>query len=92
MKIYVGNLSFKTTDEGLRNAFAKYGQVNSASVIIDRETKRSRGFGFVEMPNESEATAAIAALNGATLDERPIKVNEARPFTEKPPQRSRNRS
>ena len=63
-KLYVGNLSFQSTDEDLRNLFAEYGQVNSATVIMDRETGRSRGFGFVEMDDEKAADAAISALDG----------------------------
>lgn len=78
-KIYVGNLSFSTTDSGLRAAFEAHGQVSSAQIVMDRETGRPRGFGFVEMPNDEEAKKAIAAMDGATLDGRPLKVNEARP-------------
>ncbi len=83
MKMYVGNLSWETTDEGLNEAFAAHGEVESANVVADRETGRSRGFGFVEMPNEEEGKAAIAALDGTELDARTIKVDEARPRTEK---------
>ena len=79
MNIYVGNLPFTTTDEDLRKAFAEYGQVASAQVITDKFAGRSRGFGFVEMPNEEEAKAAIAALNGKEFDGRQLRVNEARP-------------
>lgn len=79
MKIYVGNLSYSTDNDGLRQAFEQFGSVNSAEVVIDRNTSRSRGFGFVEMPNDDEAKAAIDGLNGKDLDGRPIKVNEARP-------------
>lgn len=78
MKIYVGNLSFDTTDTSLRSAFAAHGEVSTADVIIDRETGRSRGFGFVEMPAEMQAKAAIAALNGQSLQGRQVNVNEAR--------------
>jgi cold-inducible RNA-binding protein len=88
LKIYVGNLSFNTNDTGLMNAFAAHGEVTSAQVVIDRETGRSRGFGFVEMPSQTEAEAAIAALNGQMLDGRPINVNEARERTERGPARS----
>ncbi len=77
-KIYVGNLSFDTTDATLRNLFSTYGSIASASVLTDRETGRSRGFGFVEMENDDEANAAIAALNGKTVDGRALNVNEAR--------------
>ncbi len=79
MNIFVGNLSFDTRDDGLREAFAAHGAVDSAQVVMDRETGRSRGFGFVEMPDSGEANAAISALNGADLGGRPLTVNEARP-------------
>jgi cold-inducible RNA-binding protein len=79
VKIYVGNLSYQTDNDGLRAAFEQFGAVNSAEVIIDRNTNRSRGFGFVEMPTDDEAKAAIAGLDGKDLDGRPVKVNEARP-------------
>lgn len=78
MKIYVGNLAYRTTEDGLRAAFEQYGTVNSAAIVLDRETNRSKGFGFVEMPNESEARAAIEGLDNAELDQRPLRVNEAR--------------
>ena len=87
MNIFVGNLSFSTTDDGLRNAFESYGTVDSARVILDRETNRSRGFGFVEMPNDSEAQAAIEGCNGLDLDGRAIRVNEARPRENRRPPR-----
>jgi cold-inducible RNA-binding protein len=79
MNLYVGNLSFETTERDLQEAFEAYGQVSSASVITDRETGRSRGFGFVEMPTEGEARAAIEGLNDKDLHGRNLKVNEARP-------------
>jgi cold-inducible RNA-binding protein len=79
MKIYVGNLSFDTTDDRLREAFSQYGQVQSATLVTDRDTGRPRGFGFVEMGDDGEARAAIAGLNGASLDGRDLKVNEAKP-------------
>ena len=79
MKLYVGNLSYKTDDHGLETMFQAHGEVESAKVITDRDTGRSKGFGFVEMPNREEATAAIAALNGKEIDGRTITVNEARP-------------
>ncbi|HOQ89679.1 MAG TPA: RNA-binding protein [Candidatus Hydrogenedentes bacterium] len=82
MNIYVGNLSYQTTDDSLREAFEAFGEVSSARVIMDRETGRSRGFGFVEMPSKDEGNAAIAALNGRDLDGRSITVNEARPKEE----------
>jgi RNA recognition motif-containing protein len=78
-KIYVGNLSYDTTDDGLQQAFAVYGSVASASVIRDRDTGRSRGFGFVEMDRDEEADAAISALHDSQLDGRTLTVNEARP-------------
>jgi RNA recognition motif-containing protein len=79
MKMYVGNLSFKTTEAQLNDLFAAFGQVASASLVMDRDTGRPRGFGFVEMPNDSEAQAAIAALNGKNVDGRDLTVNEAKP-------------
>lgn len=79
MKIYVGNLSYTTDNDGLRAAFEQFGEVSSAEVIIDRNTSRSRGFGFVEMPNDDEAKAAVAGLDAKDLDGRAVKVNEARP-------------
>ncbi|HRQ74847.1 MAG TPA: RNA-binding protein [Phycisphaerales bacterium] len=81
MKIYVGNLNFKTTDDALRNLFSQYGDVQEASVVTDRETGRPRGFGFVTMTNDSEAKAAIEATNGMQFDGRTLNVNESRPKT-----------
>ena len=78
MRLYVGNLHFQVTDEELRSAFSAYGSVTSATVVIDRDTGRSRGFGFVEMPNAAEAQAAIRGLNGSRLRDRVLTVNEAR--------------
>ncbi len=80
-KLYVGNLSFSTTEAGLRAAFEAHGQVASASIVMDRDTGRPRGFGFVEMPNDAEAQNAISKMDGATLDGRPLKVNVAKPKT-----------
>lgn len=77
-KIYVGNLSFDTSDSSLNTLFSAYGKVVSAAVLTDRDTGRSRGFGFVEMENDNEAMAAIQALNGKALDGRTLNVNEAR--------------
>ena len=77
--LYVGNLSYSTSQEQLQELFEAYGEVISANVITDRETGRSRGFGFVEMSNEDEANAAIDALNGQEVDGRTLTVNEARP-------------
>lgn len=81
-KLYVGNLSFRTTQEDLRELFAQAGTVESASVIEDRETGRSRGFGFVEMATQEEAQAAIEQFNGKEFNGRNLTVNEARPRTE----------
>ncbi len=78
MNIYVGNLPYSTTDEDLRAAFAAYGSVTSARVVFDRETGRSRGFGFVEMASSSEAHAAIEALNQTDMQGRQLRINEAR--------------
>lgn len=79
MKLYVGNLSFSTTEEGLQNEFSAFGQVEEVAVISDRDTGRPRGFAFVTMNNDGEARAAIESLNGTELDGRTITVNEARP-------------
>jgi RNA recognition motif-containing protein len=79
MNIYVGNLSWGLSEDDLREAFESYGEVDSVKIIQDKMTGRSRGFGFVEMPDDSEAKSAIAELNGKELDGRAIKVNEARP-------------
>lgn len=79
MKIYVGNLPYSATDSSLRDLFAQHGNVDNSSVVMDRETGRSRGFGFVEMGNDAEAQAAIAALNGFNHEGRALTVNEARP-------------
>ena len=84
MNIYVGNLPYSTTDEDLRDAFEPYGTVDSARVIMDRMTDRSKGFGFVEMPNQQEGEEAIAKLDGSDLQGRTIKVNEARPREARP--------
>ena len=77
-RIYVGNLSYNTTDEELRSAFAAHGEVVSANIMVDRMSGRSRGFGFVEMATEDEAKRAIDALHGTVLDNRTLTVNEAR--------------
>jgi cold-inducible RNA-binding protein len=79
MKLFVGNLSFQTTQEDLLNAFSRYGAVESVNLLTDRMTGQSRGFGFVEMTDRSEAQNAINALNGAELNGRAMNVNEARP-------------
>lgn len=83
--IYVGNLAWAATADDLLEMFGKYGKVTRAQVITDRETGRSRGFGFVEMENDEEAQRAIDALNGAQVDSRPLTVNEARPREERGP-------
>ncbi len=83
MNIYVGNLSFDTTERELETAFASYGEVQSARLATDRDTNRPRGFGFVEMANQTEAQNAIAGLNGQELQGRTLTVNEARPREER---------
>jgi RNA recognition motif-containing protein len=79
MRIYVGNLPFSSTEDELREFFSQHGAVTSAAIVIDRETGRPRGFGFVEMANDEEARNAIAATNGQQLGGRPLVVNEAKP-------------
>ena len=79
MNIYVGNLSYSLDESELREAFAAHGEVSSVKVLMDRETGRSRGFGFVEMPNQAEAEAAVAEINGKEIGGRALRVNEARP-------------
>jgi RNA recognition motif-containing protein len=81
-KLYVGNLTYDVTDSTLEQLFAAHGTVQSAQVIMDRDTGRSKGFGFVEMNSDAEAQAAIAALNGKEVDGRALTVNEARPKAE----------
>ena len=83
-KLYVGNLSYNVRDDDLQQAFAQYGTVTSAKVMMDRDTGRSKGFGFVEMGSDPEAQAAINGMNGQALDGRAIVVNEARPREERP--------
>ena len=87
MNIYVGNLPYSTDRDELRAIFEQYGEVSSARVVTDRETGRSRGYGFVEMPNAEQAQAAIEALNGKEIGGRKAVVNEARPREERPPRR-----
>ena len=82
MKIYVGSLSYKVTEEDLKKEFEGFGQVESVNIIKDRYSGESRGFGFVEMPNKDEAQSAIEGLNGRELKGRKISVNEARPRSE----------
>ena len=81
-KLYVGNLTYGVTDGDLQTMFAAHGTVQSVQIIMDRDTGRSKGFGFVEMGSDQEAQAAIAAMNGKELDGRALTVNEARPKTE----------
>lgn len=81
--IYVGNLSYDTSSSELENAFAEFGKVSRAQVISDRESGRSKGFGFVEMPEDEDARSAIATLNDRDLNGRTLKVNEARPREER---------
>ena len=82
MNIYVGNLSYDMNEDDLRSSFEDHGAVDSAKIIMDRESGRSKGFGFVEMPDDSEAKAAIRELNEAMVSGRPLKVNEAKPRRE----------
>lgn len=84
MNIYVGNLPYRMSDDELRQAFEAFGAVDSAKIIMDKFTERSKGFGFVEMPNSDEANAAIQNLNGSDMNGRPLRVNEARPRDDRP--------
>ena len=79
MRIFVGNLNYRTDNNGLRAAFESFGEVTEANVVFDRYTDRSRGFGFVDMPDNGQAEAAINALNGQELEERKLTVNESQP-------------
>jgi RNA recognition motif-containing protein len=83
MNIYVGNLAYSVTEEDLKRTFEAYGQVETANVIKDQYSNQSKGFGFVEMPDQAEAQAAISALNGKDLNGRTLTVNEARPRADK---------
>lgn len=83
-KLYVGNLSYSSTQEQIRSLFEQAGEVSEVSIITDRETGRSKGFGFVEMATEEAAQEAIKRFNGYSLDARPLTVNEARPREERP--------
>lgn len=85
MNIYAGNLSYNVTDDDLREMFEAYGEVSRASVISDRESGRSKGFGFVEMASDAEAQSAIEGMNGQSLGGRSLVVNEARPMEARPP-------
>lgn len=82
--IYIGNLSYRSTEGELRDLFGAYGEVQSASIVKDRDSGRSKGFGFVEMPNAEDAKKAIDALNDKEVGGRPLRVNEARPREERP--------
>ena len=89
MNIYIGNLAYSVTKDDLRNAFSEFGQVESASIINDKFSGRSKGFGFVDMPNDTEAREAIESLNEKDLNGRTVKVNEAKPREERPARRER---
>ena len=82
MRIYIGNLSYGVTEEELRQQFAVFGEVTSVSIPVDRDSGRSRGYGFVDMPNQEQAKAAISGLNGKSYRDRVLTVNEARPRSE----------
>ncbi len=84
MKLYVGNLSFSATESEVKDAFSRFGTVDTVNLITDRETGRAKGFGFVEMGNDAEAQAAIEGLNGTSMGNRALVVNEARPREERP--------
>ncbi len=84
MKIYVGNLSYRTSESDLREKFEEYGNVDSVDIIMDRDTGRSKGFAFVEMQDNGEANEAINALNGCSFGDRTLAVNEARPREDRP--------
>ncbi len=84
MNIYIGNLSYQMTDEDLEKLFRTFGEVSDSKIIMDRETRRSKGFGFVEMPNQEEGEEAIRQLDGKDVDGRNIKVNVAKPKEDRP--------
>lgn len=87
-RLYVGGIPYSTTNESLKSAFEQAGSVESANIIIDRATGRSKGFGFVEMTNDGDAQTAIDMWNGKEFEGRTLTVNEARPLEERPPRRS----
>ncbi|NMW18787.1 MAG: RNA-binding protein [Chlorobiaceae bacterium] len=89
MNIYIGNLAYTVSEDDLRDAFSEFGEVASASIINDKFSGRSKGFGFVEMPKDSEASEAIESLNGKELNGRTVTVNEAKPREERAPRRDR---
>lgn len=84
MKLYVGNLPYRMTEDELRNPFEEFGTVASVNIVYDRETGRSKGFGFVEMPNPAEAEEALEKLNGSPVGGRPLRIDKAQPRPEKP--------
>ena len=88
MNLYVGNLAYSVTESDLRDAFAAFGTVSKVSLISDKFTGQSKGFAFVEMPDKSDAEPAMSALNNKSLGGRPMKVNEAKPREDRPPQRN----
>jgi len=90
-KLFIGNLNYDTTSDGLRDAFAQFGNITDATVIIDRMSGRSKGFGFVEFEDDSAADAAISSMNGSELEGRELIVNEARPMEPRAPRRDFNR-
>lgn len=90
-KLFVGGLNYDTTQDGLQQAFTQFGAVSSATIIIDKMSGRSKGFGFVEFDDDSAADAAVAAMNGAELEGRTLTVNEARPLEPRPPRRDFDR-
>ncbi|MBM6991667.1 MAG: RNA-binding protein [Prevotella sp.] len=92
MNIFVSNINYRTQNESLFQLFASYGEVSSAHIVTDRETGRSRGFGFVEMPDDAEGQAAIDALNGKEFEGMELRVNVARPREERAPRRSFSRN
>ncbi len=91
MKIYVGNMPYSVTSDALSDMFSEYGDVDEATVIKDRDSGRSKGFGFVDMPSDADANRAIKGLNGTQLDNRALVVNQARPRENRPRQERSNR-
>ena len=90
MNIYIGNLPYNVTEADVQTAFSAFGEVSSVNIITDKFSGQSKGFGFVEMPNNSEADEAIKALNESSFKGRNIKVNQAKPRSDRPPRRPRN--
>lgn len=89
MNIYIGNLAYSITEDDLRQAFSEYGEVSSVNLITDKFSGQSKGFGFIEMPDNSQADAAIKGLNGKLLNGRAVKVNQAKPRGDRPQRRPR---